>query len=92
MKTYTDIKDILKETDNGKMTIALENPLDVNFVRARHSDICAKLSFFSLKPKKGIHTDFIKADDIHAFNALTGIIAKYRLLDPRGHLLPPTAA
>jgi hypothetical protein len=92
VKTFTEMKGVLKATGNGKMTIALDNPLDVVVIRTKHSDICANLSFFSLKPKKGIHTDFIKANNINAYNALTGIISGYKLLDPKGHLMPATAS
>lgn len=92
MKTYNDIDDILRETNNGEMTIIPASQLDVDNIRRHHFEIFSKLNVFWFKPKNGIHIAFIKADDIETYIVLIRMVQKYQVLGPKGQLLSPIPA
>jgi hypothetical protein len=92
MKTYNDIDDILRQTNNGHLTIVAEDGRVIKNIRTKHSDVFQKLNVFFLKPKKGAPVTVIQADSVPTYLALTAMVQKYQVLGPKGQFLSPIPA
>jgi hypothetical protein len=93
MRTVNTINDILKETNNGEMTIAVPSKQDVDSLRTKHINDQLKLKIVFLKPKKGgAPTAFVQAEDIDTYLAIIKMVKKYKVLGAKGHLTDPMPA
>jgi hypothetical protein len=91
-KTFTNIRQVLERTNEGHLTIALNNEEDVRHVREKGFDIYSKLNILSLKPKRGAPTTFIQADDVQTYLALIEMVKSYKILGAKGRLSPPSSS
>ena len=94
MKTYTDLGDLLKDTNHGKMTVILPHEKCLEDIRTHHSEIYRGLRALSLKtPKGGVHSTMVQAKNKAAYELLTDTLkaaeVKYSLLGPKGNPMPP---
>jgi hypothetical protein len=89
MKTYTDMKDLLRDTDYGLRTIILPHEMYLEEIRTHHSEIFGGLRVFSFRtPKGGVHSIILQAKDDEAYGILTAALKTtkigYSLLGPKG--------
>ena len=96
MKTYTDIKDLLRDTNQGERTVILPHEKFLEEIRTHHSKVFDGLRALSLKaPKQGVHATMVQAKNEAAYKLLTAILkesgAEYSLLGPKGKPMPPAA-
>lgn len=94
MKNCTSVKQLLRETDNGKRAIVLPCEEDLNEIRAKHYEIYDGLKSFSLTPPKGgIHLIIVQAKNPSTYKQLKVLLAgkDYKLLGLKGQLLDPSS-
>ena len=97
MKTYTDVDDLLKDTNHGERTVILPHEKYLENIRMHHPEIFQGLRALSLKtPKGGIHSTMVQAKNKAAYELLTDTLkaaeVKYSLLGPKGKPLPASSA
>jgi hypothetical protein len=95
MKTYTDIKDLLKDTDQGQRTVILPHEMCLEEIRKHHSEVYDGLRGLSLKVH-GVHATMVQAKNKTAYKLLTTILkengTEYSLLGRKGKPMPPASS
>jgi len=97
MKTYTDMGDLLKDTNRGERTVILPHEMCLEDIRTHHSEIYQGLRALSLKvPRQGVHSIMVQAKNKAAYELLTDTLkaaeVKYSLLGPKGNPIPVSSA
>jgi hypothetical protein len=97
MKTYTDIRTLLEDTNHGQRTVVFPHEMFLKEIRKHHSEIYDGLTGLSLKiPRQGVHLTMAQARDESTYNLLINVLkvtkTEYALLGPKGKPVSPAAA
>jgi hypothetical protein len=97
MKTYTNIKDLLRDTNYGQRTVILPHEMYLEEIRMHYPEVFQGLRGLSLKASRhGVHSIMVQAKDENAYEVLTTILdaakTKYSLLGPKGKPVSPASS
>ena len=97
MKTYTDMKELLRDTNLGQRTVILPHEMYLEKIRTHYPEVYQGLRGLSLKvPRHGVHATMVQAKDDSSYELLKSVLeetkTEYSLLGPKGKAVPASAS